>query len=233
MGGFGWINPFPFELGGGPTNVEVTYAALRSSVGLGGSAEDDENTIDGIWRQARAYGIAAARTASERAVLQAFPGYATDALNYYEELFVLVPEDESNLVARRLAAEQRYTMEVDASVPIVAAQLARIDPRFSILETPHAQSTDTLLGRAFQDFAATLPFGGGRKSTRFANFSTEFVLRVLFDLGSGVDPGPAENALIRAASDYLNTTLPTWVNFQIDTASGFILDESLLDITSL
>jgi hypothetical protein len=233
MGGFGWINPFPFEFGGSPTLVEVTYQALRANVGLGGSAIADETTIDGVWRQARASAIAAARAASERAVLQAFPGYADDALPYYEELFNLVPEDESNLVQRRIEAEQRYTAEVDSSVPAITAALQLIDPRFSIIETPHAEAIETILGRAFEDFAGTLPFGGGRRSTLFGNYSTEFVLFVLFDLGSGVESGPVEDAILATAEDYLNGALPTWVNFQTTLADGFILDESLLDVTGL
>lgn len=233
MGGFGWHNPFPFEFGGAPTLVEVTYQAMRASVGLGGSALDDENTIDGVWRQARASGIAAARATSERAVLQAFPGYASDALGYYEDLFRLVPEDEGNLVQRRLESEQRYTAEVDSSVPAITAALQSLDSRFSIIETPHSEAIETILGRAFEDFAATLPFGGGRKSTLFANYSTEFILFVLFDLGSGVEPGPVEDAIMATAADYLNGALPTWVNFQTTTADGFILDESLLDLTGL
>lgn len=231
MGGFGWKNPFPLEFGGAPTNVEVTYQALRSSVGLGGSAVDDDNTIDGVWRQARASGIAAARTASERAVIQAFPGHATDALPYYEELFALVPEDENNLVARRRAAEQRYVAEVDASVPAVTAALQLIDPRFSLIEVPHAESDETLLGRAFEDYAATLPFGGGRRSSHFGNYSSDFIYYVLF--GVGGDPGPTENAIAQQAIDYLNTALPTWVNFELLFADGFILDEDFLDITGL
>lgn len=233
MGEFGWHNPFPRELGGGPTLVAVTYAALRSSVGVGGSALDDENTIDGVWRQARASAIAAARASGERAVLQAFPGHATDLLPYYEGLFALVPEDEGNLVARRLAAEQRYTAEVDSSVPGVTAALQQIDARFAIIESDHAESVETMFGRGFQDYAASLPFGGGRKSSRFHNYSSDFVLYVLLDLGVGVVPGPAEDELLRRGADYLNTALPTWVNFQITVASGFILDQSLLDLTSL
>ena len=233
MPGFGWHNPFPFEFGGGQTLVEVTYSALRASVGLGGSAKDDEGTIDGIWRQARASGLAAARAASERAVLQAFPGMSTDVLPYYEELFTLVPEDEENLVARRLAAEQRYTAEVDSSVPALTAGLQQIDERFAVLESPHVEAIETMFGRGFEDYAATLPFGGGRKSSRFHNYSTDFVLFVLLDVGSGELPGPDDEEILRRGVDYLNTALPSWVNFQTTLASGFILDESLLDLTSL
>lgn len=233
MAGFGWTNPFPFEFGGGTTLVESTYRALRASVGLGGSAEDDENTIDGVWRQARASGLAAAFATGERAVVNYFPGRSTDLLPYYEELLLIVAENEDDEPGRRAEAERRFTYEVDASVPAVASDLARVDARFSVLEVDKAQVVETLFGRAFEDFAATLPFGGGRKSSQFANFSTDFVLFVLLDLGSGVDPEPTENAILREGVDLLNSVLPTWINFQTSTADGFILDESLLDLTGL
>lgn len=232
MGGCGWSNPFPLELGGGATNVERIYRALRSAVGIGGSAEDDDGSIDGLWRQARASGLAAAATTGERALLNAFPSKATDLLEYYEALLGILPVREDDLPGRRALAAQRFTRQVDVAVPQLLADLQRIDPRFSILETPRAQAIETLFGRAFEDYAAAEPFGGGRKSTLFANYSTDFVVWVLFDIGSGVLPGPAEDAALEAAAGLLGG-LPTWVNFQTATADGFILDESLLDLTGL
>ena len=233
MAGFGWRNPFPLELGGGPTLVERIYQGLRAAVGEGGSAQDEDGSIDGVWRQARALGLAAAAAADERAAVNFFPGSATDLLQYYEELLFLVPEDEANLPDRRDAAEQAYTHEVLSSVPAVTEDLQRIDSRFSIIEIPHDEAIETIPARAFEDFAATLPFNGGRKSTRFPNYSTEFVLFVLFDIGSGVDLDPVDALTLRRAVDYLNPALAGWVNFQISTADGFILNESLLDITGL
>lgn len=232
MGGCGWSNPAPFEMGGGATNVERIYRALRSAVGIGGSAEDDDGSIDGVWRQARASGLAAAGTTGERALMGAFPGKATDLLGYYEELLLITPENESDLPGRRALAEQRFTSQVDVSVPQVADDLARIDERFSVLETPRAEAIETLFGRAFEDYAGAEPFGGGRKSTLFPNYSTDFVLWVLFDLGSGVLPGVPESASLAAAAELLGG-LPTWVDFQTATADGFIIDESLLDSTGL
>jgi hypothetical protein len=233
MAGLGWKNPFPLELGGGPTLVEKVYQTLRSSVGHGGSAIDDDNTIDGLWRQARASGLAAAAATGERAAVNFFPGWATDLLQYYEELLFLVPEDEDNLPQRRAAAELAYTREILSSIPSVASDLLRIDERLSILEVPHEETIETVPGRAFEDYAATLPFEGGRRSTRFPNYSTDFILFVLFDIGSGIDPGPIEMRIVRQTVDYLNEVLAGWVDFQLTTADGFILDESLLDITGL
>lgn len=233
MGGLGWSNPFPLEFGGAPTNVERIYRAMRSAVGQGGSASDDENTIDGLWRQARAAGLAAAAMSGERAVVNAFPDHATDLLPYFEELYLLVPLDESDLPARRAAAAARYVADPLSSVPQLASDLQAIDPRFSVLDIDHTQSIETIVGRAFEDYLGTIPFRGGRSSTEFPNFSTEFVVDVLLDLGSGNLPSVAEDALMATASDYLNTALAGWVNLNVITADGFTLDESLLDLTGL
>lgn len=233
MGGFGWSNPFPFEFGGGSTHVATIYAAMRSAVGVGGSALDDDGTIDGLWRQARASGLAAVATTGERAIIQAFPGHATDLLDYYELLLGATPEPDASLIERQLVVEQLWTERVSASVPDLGADLARIDPRFSIIAVSHTEATETVLGRAFEDLAGTLPFGGGRASTAFHNYSTEFVVYVLFDIGSGVTPGTAEQKLIERAKSHLNKMLPAHVTFQIVASLGFILDTDLLDLTGL
>lgn len=233
MGGLGWPNPFPLEFGGSPTVNERIYRAMRSAVGIGGSASDDENTIDGVWRQARAAGLAAVAMSGERSLMNAFPGHATDLLPYYEDLLAIVPDDEGDLPSRRAEAEFRFTREIQSAVPQIVNDLQRIDPRFSVLETPRALAIETRLGRAFEDYAGAVPFGGGRRSTRFANFSTEFILFVLFDIGDGVDPGPVETAAVQRAIDHLNDVCAGWVLFQVATADGFILDTSRLDLTGL
>lgn len=229
---FGWTNPFPIELGGGPTPTEALYAALRSAVGKGGSADDDSG-IEGLWRQARASGLAMVASTGERAVLQAFPRHATDALDYYERLLGATPEVGASLLARQAEVETRYTSRVRAALPDLAADLRRIDERLSIALFSHVESTDTVHGRAFEDLAGTLPFGGGRRSTMFANYSTEFVVTALLDIGSGVAPGPAELRSIARASELLGDSLPATHDFQILTGVGFELDVDLLDLTGL
>ncbi len=232
MAGFGWQNPFPFEFGGGPTQTETIYAAMRSSVGVGGSAVDDEG-IEGLWRQARASGVAAVATTGERAVLQAFPRYATDLLDYYEDLLQAVPEPGDSVVERQAVVEQLWTERVRAALPDIAADLLEIDPRLSIAAFDHAETTDTIHGRAFEDLAAALPFGGGRRSTFFPNYSTEFVVTALFNIGSGIVPGLAEQKIIERAKAHLNKVLPATHTFQVLTGVGFILDLDLLDLTGL
>lgn len=233
MPGFGWSNAFPFEFGGGSSHTETIYSALRSSVGVGGAALDDDGTIDGLWRQARASGLAAAATTGERAILQAFPARATDQLEYYEALLGAIPEPGDSTVERQAVVEQLWTERVRASLPDIAADLVAIDPLFSLASFDHSETTDTLHGRAFEDLAATLPFGGGRRSTRFPNYSTEFVVTALFDIGSGVAPSIPEQKLIERVKAHLNKVLPATHTFQVLTGIGFILDVDLLDLTGL
>jgi len=232
MGGLGWHNPFPMQLGGGPTPTELVYAAMRGAVGVGGSAADDES-IDGMWRQARASALAAAACTGERAAMQAFPGYATDLLEFYEVLLGATPEPDASIVERQAIVLDLFTRKVRAAVPDIDADLKAIDSRLGVVIVDPAEGTETLPGRGFQDLAAALPFNGGRKSSVFHNYSTSFVVFVLFDIGAGVAPGAAEQKLIERAKAHLNEVLPGHVMFQMFTSLGFILDESLLDLTGL
>jgi hypothetical protein len=233
MAGLGWHNPWPFEFGGGETPVERIYAALRSAVGKGGAADADETTIDGLWRQARARGIASVATAGERATLQAFPDRATDLLPYYESLFLLTNNPAQSEEERRSAAAVRYVQQIASTIPDVAVALRLIDPRFEVVSPSSDVSDTTLFGRAFEDYAGTEPFGGGRKSTRFPNYSSDFVLFVMLDLGGGVLPTIAEQRSMAAAAQLLSEVLPAFNSFQIVTHHGFTLDVDYLDLTAL
>jgi hypothetical protein len=232
MGQFGWHNPFPCEFGSGETGIESTYLALRSAVGKGGSAEDDEGTSEGLWRQCRARAIASVGTFGERAALQAFPDLATDALPYYEHLLGITSAADDTDDERRDAAAVLYALQIASAVPDIAVALDVLDARFSAITTAYAQSDTTLFGRAFEDFAAALPFGGGRKSTLRPNYSSEFVLYVLLDLGGGVVPSTSERRTLANARKLLLEVLPAHNSFQIVTHRGFTLDDDRLDLTS-
>jgi hypothetical protein len=232
MGSFGWHNPFPVEFGGGETLVERHYLALRSMVGEGGSAEDDEGTIDGLWRQVRARAIASVAAGGERAALQAFPDRATDALPYYERLLAVTNDPSASEQERREAVTVLYALQIASAVPDIVTALQLIDSRFSVITTSPDQSDTTIIGRAFEDYAETEPFEGGRKSTAYPNHSTEFILYVLFDLGGGNPPSTSERRLMQSARKLLNEVLPAHNDFQIVTHRGFTLDVDLLDLTS-
>ncbi len=241
MAGLGWHNPLPLELGGGPTLVERIYRALRASVGKGGSAPDDANSIDGLWRQVRATAIASVAGMGERSVLQAFPDRATDLLPYYERLFLLTSEPGSSAQARREEAARLYALRISSSIPDLQAELQQIDPRFSVLPTDPDESCTTVFGRAFEDLDGAEPFIADseaaftptRHSTAFPNYSSEFIAYVLLDLGDGVAPGTGESRAMELARRLLHDVLPAPNFFHIITHAGFTLDLSLLDITGL
>jgi len=233
MPGIGPSNPFPFQVGGGQSESDAIYRALRSAVGKGGSAEDDVGTIDGVWRRARARGISQVSRTGERAALQAFPDIAIDLLPYYEDLFGLTPDPDETIESRQQAASAAYTERVRASGPDLDADLLAIDSRLSVVALAFEESETTQHGRAFEDLASSEPFNGGRKSTLFPNFSTEFVVTVLFDIGDGVAPTIAERLTLETVKRHLSKTLPAWVTFQIVTSIGFTLDVDLLDLTAL
>jgi hypothetical protein len=231
----GWANPFPCEFGSGPTAVENIYFALRSAGGKGGAAADDEHTIDGLWRQCRARAIATVAASGERSALQAFPDRATDLLPYYERLVGVASDPDGDAEARREAAAVLYARQIASAVPDIAAALQAIDSRFSVLATTYAESDTTLFGRAFEDFAGALPFGGGRQSTRLPNYSTSFVLFVLLDLGAGIAPTTNERRALATAGKLLAEVLPGHNSYQIVThrgVGGFELDTDLLDLTA-
>ena len=234
MGGFGWHNPFPVEVGGGETAVERIYAALRSAAGKGGSA-DDEDSIDGLLRQCTARAIASVATFGERSALQAFPNHATDALPYYERLFLLAQDPELSDDQRRQAAALRYTNQGGGALPDVEAALQRIDARFSLVATDPADSDVTIHGRAFDDLDGAEPYdpGGTRHSTAYPNYSTELVCFVLFELGAGVLPTADEDRALLAAQALLSDMLPSDNDYSIATSGdGFELDVDRLDLTS-
>lgn len=228
----GWLNPLPMELGGGPAPTARLYAALRETVGEGGSAVDDQG-IEGLWRAAKATALAAASSASERAVLQVFPGRATDHLAYWESLLGVTPAPGATVVQRQADAERALVERVRNAAPDLEARLIDIDARLSLVQLDLDKATVTIPGRAFEDMAGALPFGGGRRSTRVPNYSSAFVLSLLFSIGAGVVPSGADLRALTAAADYLTAVLPAHVTFQIVTSFGFNLDLDLLDLTGL
>lgn len=230
MGSLGWHNPFPIELGGGPTTVEKLARALRSASGRGGSA-DDESSIDGAWRAAIARALAAAATTAERAALQAFPHRATDLLPYYERLLGL--DGGGSTSERQAAAGALYGARAGADAPSLEAELAALDPRFRLLSTPAAVAVTTVAGRAFADRDGAEPFGGGRESTALPAYSSARVVRALLDLGGGALSSDAERRTIETARRLLHRALPVTHAFSIVTHHGFTLDTDRLDVTSL
>lgn len=227
MGGFGWHNPWPFEWGGGPTEDEAIYLAMRNAVGEGGSAKD-ENGIDGLWRACRATAIATACCAEERAILQAFPNIATDLLPTYEALLRTEPPTGATEVERRELVAAEWTALVEVDIPSLLDVLSRIDPRVALV-IPAEEST-TVYGKAFEPQDG-LPSYGVRKATGFPAYSTHDIITFVLLRTGDYAPTQDELDVVRRMRRYLHKVLPSWVDFQVALDSEFRADISPLDLS--
>lgn len=211
----------------------LIYRALRAAAGRGGYALNEAGSIDGLIRRVRAAAIALIADQADRAVLQALPDHATDALEYYERLLGLTDDPDLTLEERQQTAAALYALQQAADVPSLRAALARIDERFDVLTPAASTGTTTVAGRAFQDLQTEEPFGAGRLSTAWPNYASASIVRVLFELGDGVLPDEDERRAMKLARRLLLDVLPATVDLQIATHRGFRLDVSRLGLTSL
>jgi hypothetical protein len=228
--GLGWHNALPFQVGGGPTQSESAYEAMKKAVGEGGYAKNEEG-IDGLWRAARAQSIASLNLGDEIAAVQAFPNLATAHLGYYEWLFYITPPEGATLEERQRVVAERYTAEIQASIPEIDQQLKVIDQRAEVLGIVRATSTIVQLGKAFEPQDG-LPDYGVRTATSWPNFAGDFVLTVLLDLGHLVAT-PAELLIIERIKRFLPTVLQGWMTFQVCTSVGFVANLSPIDVTAI
>jgi hypothetical protein len=226
---------------GGDARHERIYRAMRSAVGKGGSAVDEANAIESLWRFVRAKAIAEAVELMERAALEAFPDKATWLLPYYERLLLLFAEPDATDDERRAAVTELYTLQIASDIPDLVASLTTLDARFSVTATDPLQSCSTVPGRAFDDYAAAEPFiaddesasPSGRRSTAFPNYSSELTLVTVLELGDGVLPTDAERRTMAKAKRLLGELLPGHNDLVMVTHRGFTLDVSRLDLTGL
>jgi hypothetical protein len=237
MPGIGSGNPFPLELGGGPSTSEQFYDILRQAIGTGAAA--DEGTIDADWRMAQARGMRAA-FCSDRAINQGFPDLLTDFIEVWEDMFFLEPRNLSD-EERRQNIIDLWTRVIDASDPGIEADLQEIDPLFVTTNIDHTTARTTELGRAFEDDdpydvdACGPQFNGGRTSTDWPNYSTEFLSIINYGITVGMLTQEAMRRIERAKT-VLCESLPAWIDYMISigtpTGLGFILDTDLLDVGS-
>ncbi len=242
MPGLGGGNPFPFELGGGPSTVEEIYDSMYQSVGSGIQAP--EGTIVEHWRMARARGIAATSD-DARASFQAFPDLSTDFLPVWEQILDINPPTDSTIDERQDAALAQYTRVIDASYPALLLSLTDLDPLFQILIPPNENTRATVPPRMFQDWnpgdadASGPPFNlttgqSGSTCTSVPNYASDFTLYVLLDLPTTVPNtiSASNQRTVLEAQTILNESLPAWVDLRVFTECGFILDRDLLDATA-
>jgi hypothetical protein len=226
---------------GGDARHERIYRAMRSAVGKGGSALDEQNGIEPLWRFVRSKAIAEVAALMELGALEAFPDNASELLPYYERLLLLALDPEATDEERRVAVTELYTLQIASDIPSLAASLTALDERFSITATDPQQSCSTVLGRAFDDYAGAEPYIAAtedaspvpRHSTAFPNYSSEFTAYVVLELGDGVLPNDAERRTMAKAKRLLGELLPAHNDLVMATHRGFTLDVSRLDLTGL
>lgn len=160
--------------------------------------------------------------------MQFFPHLATDSIPYYERLTGLVRAKGETEAAFRLRLWAAFVAAVRADVPHIDADLKAIDPRIEILEP--GPTTTTQHGRGFGAHDGVVE-GPAMGTSSFPNYSTDFVLYVLFDVGHAGPPTTSEDRKLERVRSYLRSVLPSWVSFVLMTDVGFLLDLSSLDLT--
>ncbi len=235
MSGLGWENELPLDLGGGTTRTEDVYAALRSAVGQGGAGPVD--SLEDLWRQSKAQVIAGAVESTERAILQAFPNIATDHIAVYERALAITPPEGATDEERRAVIVVDWTRGLDSRMLTIDDDLQAISPKFRLEELGYDLSSYTLFGRMFpadgDEVAEGIP--------QYPNYSSEFVIRIVYDFAFGETFLSLETRLL--AARLVNSVLPAWVDWVMYTTSeitpaglyceGGLDGTSVLDFTQL
>lgn len=229
----GELGPCPFDVGGAPSPAERAYRTLRRAVGKGGSAENDLG-IDGFWRRSRAAGVASATSSSERALLQAWPHLATDALGYYERATGLgrgADETEADFRDRVWVA---WTTQLQVDCPSLAEELERIDARASILE--QAMSATTQHGRALAPLwpdGEAPAWGLPRNESEWPNYSTAMIVYARLALGYAGAPSISDQRVLERMRELLRGSLPSWVDFHVLTETSFLTGSSPVGLSGV
>lgn len=222
-------------VGGGPSDVEAIWQALRDAVGKGGAAAED--TIEDLWRQARARAIAFSSASMERAALQVFPNLATDWIEYYESLLGVVPPVGATEQDRRDEIARRFARELRADGQNLLTALQEIEPTSELLAVDPDKTTVAQFGVAFNARPYTAPFGTDNASN-YPAYSTDMIVTVRITLEVGVTQIPV--LTYQRQEETLNELLPAWVDFAVTQVgstgtTGFYLDgafDSYLDLTA-
>lgn len=229
MTGFGWKNHWPMQFGGKSRTHEV-YDALRSVVGEQGTAKD-EDSLEGMWRAARAKGMASASRTVDRAAVQVLPSRATDLLPYYETAVGRLPGGDQNDATRRALAAGLWASRSDASAPSLRQQLQALDPRFTLLSIPREDALETHWGRAFEPFDGSEPMNLNGPGTEFPAANESNLVIAVLELGAGTPPTKADELLMDAARALLGDLVSSCAGVRLLGHVGFILDRDPLDTT--
>ena len=238
----GWSNPLPIVLGPGPTDIEQIWRALRDMVG-GEHGPGPEGGVEDLFRQQKATAIAGAERSIERAFLQLFPDYATDALPLWEELLYASGTDTEATLRRLLVLA--WQAPDGLTTPHLVEALTDISEQLTIaiedVDTTHV----TIPGKHFGPDDATPYYGLSSPvdhiSAVLPNYATRDIVRVTYTLASGETGIPAD--VTANVAQLFRRRLSSWQGYtlvQLDTddGPGFFLDggangNSVLDFTAL
>lgn len=238
MGGYGRQNPYPFQYGGGESDTETTWRALRKAVGaFGEGAENGAGAIGGVedaFREAKAQVIAAVMAEAERAAFQALPNLATDHIPVYQKNLGVPPKATAEEDRQAIAAA--FTRMPEADIPHLRVAIQEISTQADIVTTDDDTASYVHFGKWLAPRTGTPAYGiGAAQSSEIPNYSSHFVTIVEWTLAPSEIIPPA-NTLADIES-HLNEVLPAWQDYTIITGTGFYLDggpndDSLMDLTA-
>jgi hypothetical protein len=238
--GIGGGNPIPEQIGGGRSLVERIYWAMRSTVGEHNYAPEDVpgTTIEGSWRWCRALALAAMQ-GDERSITDMFFARCTDTIPVFEDLLGITALAAASDEDRRQEIINLIVHGATAIHATLEDELQTIDPLFTVVYASQDYADVTGNVRAFEDYVPADPdacgpaFGGGRSSTGWPNYSSNYICLVQYGVAIGAISSEQKRRIV-AAQDVLNRALPAWVDYMIvaDPTGGFILDLSILDLGS-
>lgn len=228
MGGWGRQNPWPLQWGGGKSEFERLWEALRGALGEGGPGP--VGGIEDAWRESVVAGIVGVTTMPERAMLQALPLWATDHLPVYERLLGLSGAGSDQ--QRREAAWRAWISATSAVNEKLLGELRQVDENISIVNTDDDEVAAWTFGVAFEDGYNDW-FADPLKGTNWPAYSERCILRVLWE---GCEDGIPPADELAEVEKILQKALPAWWDYTIVTGQTFYLDgynDSRLDVTAL
>lgn len=222
--GLGRFNPFPLRLGGGKRPIELAHETLTKAYGE--NLDIDDSTVAGLEAYAEARITGTAWIASKRLANQMIPSKMLEGLPIWEDATGLVSEEAVNEAERRAAVAGKLRGLFNNATPDVRDACAELlGANFVGLYTT-ASADDTTYWPAINPGHPEMPW-----STNSAIYFVE-VTR------AGLD----QEVFLRKIGKVgrmLDDMIPAWMGFYVFTrdthgsATGFILDKSLLDITGL
>lgn len=235
MAEFGTYGKFPFTFGGEPSPQAKTFGALVALEGnlYGVDDPQGDQTLDGAWHQAWAAGLSALDTVAEAACFQAWPDRVTDLISEYERILHITPNLLASDQERREAITLAWVGDIRSAYPELQESLTQLDARITLLNPNHSVARSTYYGQLFSRQDQAGMFAGERTASLYPNFSDDFTIRVLFDVGDGIGGTGLIGVTKQRIRDLLDRVSPAWCDYTVSLHRGFTLGVSLLGESSL